>query len=62
MSRDDAIAFFEEKGEHYKVEILQSIPDGEDLSFYQQGEFVDLCRGPHVPDTGKIKAFKLSFN
>jgi threonyl-tRNA synthetase len=60
MSRDDAIAFFEEKGEHYKVEILQSIPDGEDLSFYQQGEFVDLCRGPHVPDTGKIKAFKLT--
>ena len=60
MSRDDAIAFFEEKGEHYKVEILQSIPDGEDLSFYHQGEFVDLCRGPHVPDTGKIKAFKLT--
>ena len=60
MSRDDAIAFFEENGEHYKVEILQSIPDGEDLSFYQQGEFVDLCRGPHVPDTGKIKAFKLT--
>ena len=60
MSRDDAIAFFEEKGEDYKVEILQSIPDGEDLSFYQQGEFVDLCRGPHVPDTGKIKAFKLT--
>ena len=60
MSRDDAIAFFEEKGEHYKVEILQSIPDGEDLSFYQQGEFLDLCRGPHVPDTGKIKAFKLT--
>jgi threonyl-tRNA synthetase len=60
MSRDDAIAFFEEKDEHYKVEILQSIPDGEDLSFYQQGEFVDLCRGPHVPDTGKIKAFKLT--
>ena len=60
MSRDDAIAFFEEKGEHYKVEILQSIPDDEDLSFYQQGEFVDLCRGPHVPDTGKIKAFKLT--
>ncbi len=60
MSRDEAIAFFEEKGEHYKVEILQSIPEGEDLSFYQQGDFVDLCRGPHVPDTGKIKAFKLT--
>ncbi len=60
MSRDEAIAFFQEKGEHYKVEILQSIPSGEDLSFYQQGDFVDLCRGPHVPDTGKIKAFKLT--
>ncbi|MGB1188999.1 MAG: threonine--tRNA ligase [Pseudomonadales bacterium] len=60
MSRDEAISFFQEKGEHYKVEILQSIPSGEDLSFYQQGDFVDLCRGPHVPDTGKIKAFKLT--
>ena len=53
-------ALFEEKGEHYKVEILKSIPDAEDLSFYQQGDFVDLCRGPHVPDTGRIKAFKLT--
>ena len=60
MSRQAAVALFEEKGEHYKVEILKSIPDAEDLSFYQQGDFVDLCRGPHVPDTGRIKAFKLT--
>lgn len=60
MSRQAAVSLFEEKGEHYKVEILKRIPDAEDLSFYQQGDFVDLCRGPHVPDTGRIKAFKLT--
>ena len=60
MSRQAAVSLFEEKGEHYKVEILKRIPDVEDLSFYQQGDFVDLCRGPHVPDTGRIKAFKLT--
>ena len=59
MSRQAAVALFEEKGEHYKVEILKSIPDAEDLSFYQQGDFVDLCRGPHVPDTGYLGHFKL---
>ncbi len=60
MSRDDAIAMFEEMGEKYKVEIIKSIPGDEALSFYRQGEFVDLCRGPHVPSTGKFKAFKLT--
>ncbi|MDO9317606.1 MAG: threonine--tRNA ligase [Gammaproteobacteria bacterium] len=60
MSRADAISMFEGMGEKYKVEIIASIPGDEDLSFYQQGEFIDLCRGPHVPDTGKFKAFKLT--
>ena len=60
MSRPDAIRLFEEKGEKYKVEIIASIPGEEDLSFYSQGDFIDLCRGPHVPSTGKIKAFKLT--
>ena len=60
MNRDDAVAMFREMGEDYKVEIIESIPSDEDLSFYRQGEFVDLCRGPHVPSTGKFKAFKLT--
>ncbi|PCJ28474.1 MAG: threonine--tRNA ligase [SAR86 cluster bacterium] len=60
LSRDDAITMFKDMGEHYKVEIIQSIPGDEDLSFYRQGEFMDLCRGPHVPSTGKFKAFKLT--
>ena len=60
LSRPDAIALFEEKGEKYKVEIIDSIPGDEDLSFYQMGDFIDLCRGPHVPATGHIKAFKLT--
>jgi threonyl-tRNA synthetase len=59
MSRDDAVAMFEAMGEKYKVEIIQSIPSEQGLSFYRQGEFIDLCRGPHVPSTGHIKAFKL---
>ncbi|KAA0874994.1 threonine--tRNA ligase [Nitrincola tapanii] len=59
MSRDEAIALFEEMGESYKVEIISDIPSDQPLSFYQQGEFIDLCRGPHVPSTGHIKAFKL---
>jgi threonyl-tRNA synthetase len=59
MERDQAIDFFKNKGEHYKAEIIESIPAGETLSLYQQGDFIDLCRGPHVPSTGKIKAFKL---
>jgi len=60
MTRDESVALFEGKGENYKVEILSSIPDAEALSFYQQGDFIDLCRGPHVPDTRHIKAFKLT--
>ncbi|MDO6564152.1 threonine--tRNA ligase [Amphritea sp. 1_MG-2023] len=59
MSRDEAVRLFEEKGEKYKVELLEAIPSDEDLSFYSQGEFIDLCRGPHVPSTGHIKVFKL---
>lgn len=59
MSRDDAVALFRGMGEHYKVEIIEAIPASEDLSCYRQGEFIDLCRGPHVPSTGKLKAFKL---
>jgi threonyl-tRNA synthetase len=60
LPRKDAIALFKEMGEDYKVEIIESIPGEEDLSFYRQGEFMDLCRGPHVPSTGKFKAFKLT--
>lgn len=59
MSREEAIEYFEKLGEHYKVEIIKDIAKGEQLSFYRQGEFVDLCRGPHVPSTGHIKAIKL---
>ena len=59
VTKDEAIRFFSERGEQYKVEILRDLPDGERISQYQQGDFVDLCRGPHVPSTGKIKAFKL---
>ncbi|MBX9867682.1 MAG: threonine--tRNA ligase [Burkholderiales bacterium] len=59
MSREDAILFFESIGEEYKVEVISSIPAGEIISLYRQGDFIDLCRGPHVPSTGKIKAFKL---
>ena len=59
MSRDEAIALFEEMGESYKVEIISDIPSDQPLSFYKQGEFIDLCRGPHVPSTGHIKVFKL---
>ncbi|PCI65183.1 MAG: threonine--tRNA ligase [Gammaproteobacteria bacterium] len=59
MTRDEASKFFSEMGESYKAEIIESIPEGEELSLYRQGDFIDLCRGPHVPSTGKIKAFKL---
>jgi threonyl-tRNA synthetase len=60
MSRDEAVAFFEKMGEQYKVEIISSIDTQQDLSFYRQGDFIDLCRGPHVPSVGKLKAFKLT--
>ncbi len=58
-SRDEAVKFFRDLGEEYKAEIIESIPADEDLSLYTQGDFTDLCRGPHVPSTGKLKAFKL---
>ncbi len=59
MPRDDAVKFFEAMGEHYKAEIIASIPANEDISLYEEGKFIDLCRGPHVPSTGKLKVFKL---
>ena len=58
-TRDEARAFFEERGQTYKVERLADIPEGEEISFYQNGEFVDLCAGPHVMRTGNAKAYKL---
>src|SRR5438552_7660481 len=60
MPRDDAVTYFEALGEHYKAEIIASIPSGEDISLYTEGQFTDLCRGPHVPSTGKLKVFKLT--
>ena len=60
MPRDEAVKLFEGMGEHYKAEIIASIPGNEDISLYREGGFVDLCRGPHVPSTGKLRAFKLT--
>ena len=57
--RDKAVDFFKSVGEHYKAELIAAIPAGEDVSLYREGDFVDLCRGPHVPSTGKLKYFKL---
>jgi len=59
MPRDQAVEFFRGKGEEYKAQIIESIPSNEELSLYAQGEFTDLCRGPHVPNTSRLKAFKL---
>ena len=59
MSRDDAVNLFAQKGEHYKLQILKDIPAEDAISMYQQGDFIDLCRGPHVASTGRLKAFKL---
>ncbi|TAK91025.1 MAG: threonine--tRNA ligase [Burkholderiaceae bacterium] len=59
LPRDEAVAYFKSIGEHYKAEIIASIPAGEDVSLYTEGKFTDLCRGPHVPSTGKLKVFKL---
>jgi threonyl-tRNA synthetase len=59
LPRDEAVAYFKGLGEHYKAEIIASIPANEDVSLYREGEFEDLCRGPHVPSTGKLKFFKL---
>ena len=60
MGREDAISFFRNLGEEYKAKIIEEIPAHEELSLYQQADFVDLCRGPHVPDTSHLKAFKLT--
>ncbi|WP_298051786.1 threonine--tRNA ligase [uncultured Paenalcaligenes sp.] len=57
--RDEAVAFFKSIGESYKAELIESIPSGETISLYREGDFIDLCRGPHVPSTGKLKVFKL---
>ena len=59
LPRDEAVAYFKSLGEHYKAEIIASIPSNEDVSLYREGDFEDLCRGPHVPSTGKLKHFKL---
>lgn len=59
LSRDEAVAYFRGLGEEYKAEIIEDIPADQDLSLYRQGDFEDLCRGPHVPSTGKLKFFKL---
>ncbi len=60
MLREEAIQYFRQEGEHYKAEIIEGIPEGEIISLYRQAEFIDLCRGPHVPDTGKLGHFKLT--
>ncbi|MBK9130574.1 MAG: threonine--tRNA ligase [Gammaproteobacteria bacterium] len=60
MKREQAIGFFRDMGEEYKARIIEDIPAGEEISLYRQAEFIDLCRGPHVPSTGRIKAFKLT--
>lgn len=59
-TKQQAIDFFKSQGEEYKLELIEAIPDGEALSVYKQGNFIDLCRGPHVPSTGKLGAFKLT--
>ncbi len=59
LPRDEAVTYFKSLGENYKAEIIESIPADQDVSLYSEGEFTDLCRGPHVPSTGKLKAFKL---
>jgi threonyl-tRNA synthetase len=60
MSREEAVRQFEALGEQYKVEIIRDLPEGEEISVYRQGDWMDLCRGPHVPSTGRLKAFKLT--
>jgi len=59
LPEGEAVKFMEEKGEPYKVELIRELPEGEEISFYKQGDFIDLCAGPHLPSTGRIKAFKL---
>ena len=59
LPRDEAIAFMEERNQPYKVELIQDLPEDAVITFYKQGEFVDLCAGPHLSSTGQVKAFKL---
>lgn len=59
LPKDEAIEFVKDQGEDYKIELIEGLPEGEEISFYRQGEFVDLCAGPHVPSTGKVKAIQL---
>jgi len=59
VPRDEAVEYFKSIGEHYKAELIAAIPQGEEVSLYSEGGFTDLCRGPHVPSTGKLKVFKL---
>jgi threonyl-tRNA synthetase len=61
MPREEAIKFFRDLGEEYKAEIITAIPNEEVVSLYREGDFIDLCRGPHVPSTGKLKIFKTQF-
>lgn len=60
MSKEEAVKFFEEKGEPYKIELVENLPEGEEISFYSQGDFTDLCAGAHLMSTGQVKAFKLT--
>ena len=60
LPRDKAIAFMQERQEPYKVELIEDLPEGSEISFYEQGEFVDLCAGPHLMSTKPVKAFKLT--
>jgi Threonyl-tRNA synthetase len=59
LPRDEAIKLMKEKDEPYKVKLIEDLPEDEVISFYKQGDFIDLCAGPHLPSTGKVKAFKL---
>lgn len=59
LARKEAVRFFKEKGEDYKVELIEDLPEGTSISLYEQGEFIDLCAGPHLPSTGKVRAIKL---
>ena len=60
LSREEALKFFRERGEDYKVELIENLPEDAEISYYRQGDFVDLCAGPHVGSTGRIRAFKLT--
>ena len=61
LSRNEAIKLMKELGEDYKVELIEELPDDEEISFYKQGEFTDLCAGPHLASTGKVKSSKITY-